>query len=101
MFVNTPPPPYYAVIFSSVRTEGDNGYNDMSDKIESLVEKQPGFIGMETARNDIGITVCYWKDLESIKKWSENMEHQEAKVKGKTKWYEQYRVRICKVEFEY
>ncbi|MDC7217713.1 MAG: antibiotic biosynthesis monooxygenase [Spirochaetales bacterium] len=101
MFVNTPRPPYYAVIFTSLRSDGDNGYNDMSDKIEALVKEQPGYLGMESARSETGITVCYWKDMESIIKWSKNSEHQEAKQQGKTIWYEAYKVRISKVEVEY
>lgn len=75
----TPAPPYYAVIFTSKRTELDQGYNEMSDRIEALVKDQPGFLGMESARNELGITVCYWKDMASIKSWSENVEHREAK----------------------
>ena len=101
MYAKTPKPPYYAVIFTSVRTEGDNGYNEMSEKIEALVKNQPGYLGMESARKDIGITVCYWKDLDSIKKWSGNLEHQVAKKEGKKSWYASYKVRISKVEIEY
>lgn len=101
MFANTPKPPYYAVIFTSLRSDGDNGYNEMSATIEALVKEQPGYIGMESARNEIGITVCYWKDMDSIKSWSTNLTHLEAKQKGKTDWYKQYKVRISKVEVEY
>jgi heme-degrading monooxygenase HmoA len=68
MIAKTTQPPYYAVIFTSIRTEGDNGYSQMGEEMEKLVEKQPGFLGFETARNEIGITVSYWKDLESITK---------------------------------
>lgn len=101
MFANTPKPPYYAVIFTSVRTDGDNGYNDMSDKIEGLVKEQPGYLGMESVRNELGITVCYWQDMDSIKSWAKNTEHKQAKQKGKSMWYKEYKVRICKVEVEY
>ena len=101
MFANTPKPPYYAVIFTSVRTDGDNGYNDMSEKIEAMVKEQPGYFGMESARNELGITVCYWQDMESIAKWSKNLEHKEAKDQGKALWSDSYRARICKVEVEY
>ena len=97
----TPAPPYYAVIFTSKRSDGDQGYNKMSERMEDLVKDQPGFLGMESARNELGITVCYWKDMASIKNWSQNLEHQEAKRKGQEKWYASYRVRISKVEFEY
>lgn len=69
MIAKTPKPPYYAVIFTSIRTAGDNGYSQMDQEMEKLVIKQPGFLGFESARNENGITVSYWKDLESIKKY--------------------------------
>jgi heme-degrading monooxygenase HmoA len=101
MYATTPEPPYYAVIFTSIRTEGDNGYGKMSDFIETLVKDQPGFLGMESVRMDIGITVCYWKDMQSIENWAANAQHNVAKREGKKRWYEYYRVRISRVEKEY
>ena len=47
MIANTPKPPYYAVIFSSLRTKGDNGYGEMADLMVELAQKQNGFIGVE------------------------------------------------------
>lgn len=101
MLANTPKPPYYAVIFASTRNEGDNGYADMADKMMDLAKKQPGFLGVDTARSEIGITVSYWKDMDSINLWRQHSEHQEAKSKGKSDWYKNYSVRIAKVEMEY
>ena len=66
MIANTPKPPYYAVIFSSIRTEGDNGYSDMANDMLELAKLQDGFLGVEGARDELGITVSYWKDLDSI-----------------------------------
>lgn len=93
--------PYYAVIFTSKRTEGDNGYAEMSQLMDSLAKKQKGFIGVDSARNDIGITVSYWKNLESIKNWKQQTDHLTAQKKGRTDWYSWYNVKICKVEREY
>lgn len=98
---NTPKPPYYAVIFTSQRTEGDNGYSEMASKMVELASKQPGFLGFESAREDVGITVSYWNDLESIEKWRENNEHQEAQKLGCEKWYSSFKTRIAKVERDY
>ena len=81
MIAKTPEPPYYAVIFTSIRTEGDNRYSEMSALMEELVALQDGFLGVESARNEIGITVSYWRDLESIKNWKENREHSVGQVK--------------------
>lgn len=92
---------YYAVIFTSQRTEGDHGYSEMSQLMEQLGKQQEGFIGIESARNDIGITVSYWDSLESIKKWKLQTNHLIAQRKGRTDWYSWYKVRICRVEREY
>ena len=92
---------YYAVIFTSTRTEVEAGYAEMAIKMVELAKAQPGFIGMESARSEIGITVSYWESLEAIKNWKANMEHEEAQEKGKTTWYKNYKVRIAKVEREY
>lgn len=94
-------PPYYAVIFTSERTKGDNGYEEMSEKMVQLAQLQEGFLGVESAREEIGITVSYWKDLEAIKRWREHSEHSIAREKGKTDWYSSFTVRIAKVEREY
>jgi len=98
---NTPTPPYYAVIFTSLRTEDDNGYGEMSNRMVELASKQPGFLGVESAREDVGITVSYWSDLESIKRWKTNAEHEEAQRLGHEKWYSSFKTRISKVERDY
>ena len=92
---------YYAVIFTSTRTEMDNGYIEMACLMEELASQQIGFIGMESARNDIGITVSYWRNLETIRIWKQQTDHIIAQQKGRNKWYSWYKVRICKVEREY
>ncbi len=101
MIANTPKPPYYAVIFTSERTDGDNGYSDIAKKMEQLAKEQKGFLGFESARDEIGISVSYWTDLDSISAWRQNVDHLEAQQKGKSKWYKSYKVRIAKVERDY
>jgi len=97
----TPKPPYYAVIFTSYRTDGDNGYGDMATKMVELAAQQPGYLGIESAREDLGITVSYWSDLESIQNWKANIEHKQAQKSGHEKWYSSFKVRISKVERDY
>lgn len=100
-FAETGETPYYAVIFTSIRTEGDNGYGEMSELMEEAARKQPGFLGVESARDGVGITVSYWTDLESIAAWKADATHLLAQKMGREKWYEQYVTRICKVERDY
>ena len=101
LLANTPKPPYFAVIFTSVRTAGDNGYNETASRMVELAKRQPGYLGVESAREDVGITVSYWADLESIKNWKANAEHLEAQTTGRKFWYESFKVRISKVERDY
>jgi heme-degrading monooxygenase HmoA len=101
MIAQTPPTPYYAVIFTSVRTEGNNGYAAMADAMDELAKQQEGYLGIESARNEIGITVSYWQSLEAIRNWKANTDHLIAQKYGREKWYANYKVRICKVERDY
>lgn len=96
----TPVPPYYAVIFTSIRTPGDNGYGKIADEIVNIVSKQKGFLGAESVRdsNGFGMTISYWDSLESINDWKSNLQHKKAKEMGMKQWYSQYKIRICKVE---
>jgi heme-degrading monooxygenase HmoA len=96
----TPQPPYYAVIFTSVRTDGDNGYGETAKQMLELAATQAGFLGFETARQEIGISVSYWSTLEAMKAWKENLAHRLAQDRAKD-WYETFRVRVCRVEREY
>jgi len=93
--------PYYAVIFTSTRTEGDKGYLEMAELMETLAKKQNGFISIDSARNEVGITVSYWENLEAIQLWKQQTDHIVAQQKGIKDWYSWYNVKICKVEREY
>ncbi|WP_195575523.1 antibiotic biosynthesis monooxygenase family protein [Paenibacillus sp. 1001270B_150601_E10] len=97
----TPQPPYYAVIFTSERTDGDNGYAKMADEMLKLASVQSGFLGAESAREAVGITVSYWESLEAIRQWKQNERHLVAQRQGMSDWYLSYKTRICKVERDY
>ena len=101
MIANTPEPPYYAVIFTSIRTDDDSGYSEAAKRMAELAAVQPGFLGFESARNEIGITVSYWDNLESIRNWKNNAEHLLVQQKGKNSFYKSYKTRVCKVERDY
>ncbi len=97
----TPEPPYYAVIFTNLRTDGDNGYAEMADRMCDLAAQQAGFLGFESARGGLGITVSYWQDLDSIKAWKADAEHLDAQRLGHQRWYSAFKTRIAKVERDY
>jgi len=97
----TPAPPYYAVIFTSLRIDDDNGYGKMAEAMEGLAGTQPGFLGIESARDRLGITVSYWESLEAIAAWKQNARHLVAQQRGRDIWYEEFKVRVCRVERDY
>lgn len=101
MIAQTPQPPYYAVIFTSIRTEVDEGYAAMAQQMVELAQQQPGYLGHESARETVGITISYWQSLEAIKNWKQVSEHLIAQQLGREKWYSHYKTRICLVERDY
>lgn len=98
MIAKTPQPPYYAVIFTSVRTSIDDGYAAMSNRMMKLASEQEGFLGVESSCNDLSITVSYWTDLDAIKNWREQVDHTFARRLGREKWYQAFKTRIAIVE---
>ena len=101
LIANTPEPPYYAVIFSSLRSDAGDGYAETAARMMELAARQPGFLGVESVREELGITVSYWSDLESIQRWKAQAEHLQAQKMGREKWYTQYKTRIARVERDY
>ncbi len=101
MIAKTPNPPYYAVIFSNLRTETDEGYVEMAEEMVRLASIQPGYLGHESVRDGLGITISYWESLEAIKAWKANSDHLLAQKFGREKWYSAYKTRIAKVERDY
>lgn len=102
-FATTPAPPYYAVIFSSRRTEVDDGYDAMADAMVELAAAQPGFLGVESTRgaDGFGITVSYWASEADIAAWKANAQHRVAQAAGNRKWYAHFETRVARVERAY
>lgn len=102
-FARTPAPPYYAVIFTSQRTAGDAGYDAMAARMVELGAKQPGFLGIDSVRgaDGRGITVSYWSDEQAIRAWKAHTDHQQAQRGGRQTWYQDYSVRVARVERAY
>ncbi|WP_085578256.1 MULTISPECIES: antibiotic biosynthesis monooxygenase [unclassified Pseudomonas] len=103
MIAQTPKAPYYAVIFTSSRTEGDQGYAEAAARMVELAQRQPGFLGTESVRGDdgVGITVSYWTSEAAILAWKNHPEHQAIRERGRSTWYSAFHTRVCKVERDY
>ncbi|HSI57867.1 MAG TPA: antibiotic biosynthesis monooxygenase [Ideonella sp.] len=103
-FAPRPTPPYYAVIFTSQRSEADEaGYGAMAERMAELAAQQPGYLGVESARggDGLGITVSYWRSLADIAAWRREIEHTAARDRGRAQWYRHYELRVAKVERAY
>lgn len=103
-FARTPKPPYYAVIFTNQRRDdGDNGYGETAERMAELAATMPGFLGIESVRgaDGFGVTISYWLDETSIANWRRNLEHTEARRRGRENWYAHFEVRVAKVERAY
>lgn len=100
MIAPTPTTPYYAVVFTSTLKENEN-YHAIAEQMVLLAQTMPGFLGFESARNEIGITVSYWQDEASIKNWKQQTNHLLAQKMGQEKFYEKYKVRVCLVQRDY
>jgi heme-degrading monooxygenase HmoA len=100
--VETPKPPYYAVIITTIRTKVEEGYEAAADRMYALACEQEGFLGMEYVRDreGVGITVSFWRDLEAVRRWKQHAEHLLVQRQGQARWYEAYRIRVSKVERE-
>lgn len=101
MIAETPKPPYYVVIFTSLRVDGDDSYAEVADRMLELARQQDGFLGVESARSSVGVTISYWKNLSVIQQWKNHPEHILAQKGGQELWYQSYKVRIAKVERDY
>lgn len=101
VIAETPEPPYVAVIFTSLRTAGDNGYAAMAAAMQELAAEQPGYLGIEDAREQLGITVSYWRDEAAAQAWKQVGAHLVAQSRGREAWYVDYRVRIAQVTRDY
>ena len=99
MPARTPRPPYYAVIFTSVRAARDgDGYDEAAERMLALAARQPGYLGVESAREDMGITVSYWRSLDDIAAWRAHAEHAEVRRRGREQWYASFELRVARVE---
>ena len=102
-FAATPAPPYYAVIFSSQRSQGEGGYGAMAERMVELAVFQPGYLGIESSRDadGFGITVSYWRSEADIAAWKRNAEHAVARERGRSQWYQHFELRVARVERAY
>ncbi|UZD23813.1 antibiotic biosynthesis monooxygenase [Algoriphagus halophytocola] len=101
MIAKTPKPPYYAVIFTNIRTEIEELYAETAEEMLRLAADQEGYLGHESVRDGLGITISYWASEKSILNWKQQTDHLLAQRMGREKWYKAYKTRVCMVERDY
>ena len=99
-FAKTPSPPYYAVIFTTIQSDDHDGYTETNDRMLELAKTEKGFLGIESAHGEIGLSVTYWASLEDIARWKNHAEHKIAQAKGFEKWYKAFATRVARVEVD-
>lgn len=100
-FAALPAPPYWAVVFSSRRAEGDTAaYDAAARRMLELARQQPGFLGVESTRgaDGFGITVSYWTGEDAIAAWRAQAEHAAVRAQGRDAWYRHFELRVARVE---
>jgi heme-degrading monooxygenase HmoA len=76
----------------------------MGEAMVTLAAQQDGFLGFEYSPETpegFSLSVSYWRDDESIRRWKQNAEHLIAQKLGKEKWYPAYAIKVARVERAY
>jgi heme-degrading monooxygenase HmoA len=97
------PPGTYVVVFTSRLDAGETpaDYAGTSARMFELAARQPGYLGADTAREEAGITVAYFRDEESVRSWREMAEHRVAQERGRDEWYSRYTMHVARIERSY
>ncbi len=89
---------FYAVIFSSTKSENLEGYREMDEMTMDLASKQEGYLGYESlSHENKTIFISYWENRKAIENWRQHAIHLMAKEKAQ-QWYQRYLSQICLVE---
>ena len=89
-----------AVIFISRLKPDAPGYEETARRMVELVKGMPGFLGMASWRDEEGrgVTISWWRDEHSIRRWRDHPEHAQARHRGDAEWYVDWHIQICQVQ---
>ena len=87
------------VLFRSKLVDEPEGYNEMSEEMETLARTMPGFIDVKSYKSDDGerLTVVRWESEETMRLWRENERHRVAQRAGRERWYAYYKIEVAEV----
>ncbi len=95
----------YVVIFvSQLKESSAPKYYEMAQEMHQLAVTMDGFLGIDSSARDAeyqGITISYWRDLESIKNWKNQSDHLIAQQIGKREFYQFFHLEVAKIEKSY
>jgi heme-degrading monooxygenase HmoA len=77
-------------------------YYEWAERIAALARTMPGYISHKgfTAEDGERVTIVEFADEASQRAWSTEMQHVEAKKKGRADFYSEYKIQICSVQRE-
>ena len=92
----------YVVIFRAKVAKLDADYQKAVARLRELAFTAFGcvdFVSMN--EGDSELTLSYWRDEDSIRKWKAHSEHVLAQELGREKWYGSYSVQVAEIRREY
>jgi heme-degrading monooxygenase HmoA len=101
-FAETLETPRYAAVFPWSRN--DNGELDgrvrAAQEMMALASRQPGCLGVETARGSKGpsMVISYWRDLDAFDAWRAKGDDAAARRRGRDAWCDLSGFRVSRVK---
>jgi len=86
-------------IFRNQLNQEEEAYIHYANKMANMVQKQKGYLGHFSFRNEdgFGVTLSYWEDEAAILQWKNEAAHQEAQEAGQKKFYAHYSIEIGQI----
>ena len=96
----------YAVIFEvQPKPQHKQDYLDTAAQLLDELKAIPGFISVErfaslSSQHKL-VSLSFWETEEAIKQWKANVNHKAAQAKGINEYFEDFRIRVARVERDY
>jgi heme-degrading monooxygenase HmoA len=92
----------YAVIFTAKIKQLDDEYSRMAQQLRDLAMAEYGCIEFTSVtQGSEEITISYWENEDQIRHWKKDTQHRIAQERGRSTWYESYRVEVVKLVRRY
>jgi len=88
------------VFRSRLRPEAADEYAGLAAHMSDLAKGMPGYISHKgfVAPDGERVTIVEFEDEQSLQAWSRHAEHLEAKKRGRSDFYSEYKIQVCTVQ---